>query len=108
MDLWSINHILSGVIAGGVLFAIGVSFNVALVISLVLFIGWEVAEASMGIFEHKLNMTMDVVFDLLGFFFSSYFYLTLGKPFSTLAWFVIALITALTLYSGYSAYKRRK
>ncbi len=106
-DLWSINHTLTGVALGGVLFSLGLSFGTALWISLVLFIAWEIFEVTSDVKEHILNLLMDVVFDLLGFVFSAWVYLTLDKSFSPLVWVLLALALALLTLRGYIAYRKR-
>jgi hypothetical protein len=108
VDLWSINHILSGVVLGALLWPLGVSFGVSLIIAVVLFVGWEVVEILIGIKEHMPNMVMDVVCDLAGFFVTGYWYFVLGRPFSPVTigiW--IAVFIAFNIW-GFIAYEERK
>jgi hypothetical protein len=106
-DLWSVNHVLTGVMLGGVLFGFGVPFAITLWISLALFIAWEIFEITSDVKEHILNLLMDVVFDLVGLFFSAWVYLTLKKSFSPLVWILLALTLTIFTLRGYIAYRRR-
>ncbi len=106
-DLWSVNHVLTGVIMGGLFFEIGLSFHNTLWISLALFVAWEIFEIKSDIKEHLLNLLMDVLFDLAGLFFSAWVYLTLGKSFSPLVWLLLTLILIIFSLRGYIAYKKR-
>jgi len=107
VDLWSIPHILSGIVLGAILFSLGVSFVPSLVISLVLFVGWEAVEVFVGIKEHITNMTMDVVCDLLGFFITSYFYFILLKPFSLITILIFVGLFVIFDLWGFTAYEKR-
>lgn len=69
VDLWSMPHILSGVIMGGVFNWLGFNFWLNLTVSAVLMISWEFFELyALDVHEHLSNKIMDVVTGLLGFF----------------------------------------
>ncbi len=106
-DLWLINHVLSGIVLGIVLFYFGLSLILSLIVALILFVGWEVAEILLGIKEHTPNMIMDVGCDFAGFAITSYFYFVLLKPFSlttSLVFFI--LFIGFNLW-GFIAYEKR-
>lgn len=108
IDLWSLNHVLSGVVLASILFGFGVSFVTSVVIAFVLFVGWEVAEVALGIKEHTPNMVMDVVCDFAGFFGIAYRVFILDNEvslFATLGW--IALFMVFNIW-GFFAYEVRK
>lgn len=67
MDLWSLNHFLSGVVFIGWLSISGVDTPLLFAIYLVITIGWEVYESLRGIHEYKANKIFDVVTGVLGF-----------------------------------------
>lgn len=108
IDLWSINHVLSGVVLGALAWSFGMSFGWSLLLALALFVGWELLEIAVGIKEHMPNMVMDVVCDLFGFLAAAYWFFILEKPFSptaTAAW--ILLFIALNIW-GFVAYEERR
>ncbi len=106
-DLWSINHVLSGIVLGIILFYFGLSLVPSIIIALVLFVGWEVAEVLLGIKEHTPNMIMDVCCDFAGLIITSYFYFVLLKPFSqTTSLIFLALFIGFNLW-GFVAYEKR-
>src|SRR3989344_9384190 len=82
-DLWSIVHLLSGILLGAVLFWLNIKFLPALVIAVLLFVGWEWFESAVKIIEKWPNVLSDIIFGLAGFFISVYFFVYLGQPFST-------------------------
>ena len=108
VDLWSINHILSGVVVGALLFRFGLNFHWAIIVSLALFVGWEIFEIVIGIKEHMTNIVMDVVFDLVGFLLTSYHYLALHRPFSLRTTVVFIVVFLSFNLWGFLAYEKRK
>jgi hypothetical protein len=106
-DLWSINHFLSGVVLGALLLTFGVSFGWSLLISLVLFVGWELVEILMGIKEHMPNMVTDVLFDMAGFLAVAW-YLSAIAPLSWTAITVIIIVFMIFNVWGFIAYEERK
>lgn len=65
-DLWSIVHAVTGVVVAGWLLWLDCSMLWVVVISEVLFVGWEIFEAWKGIQEYLSNRISDIVFDSLG------------------------------------------
>jgi hypothetical protein len=108
VDMWSIPHILSGVIMAGLFNWLGIGFWLNLLLSTALMIGWEFFELFvLGVHEHMTNKVMDVVTGLLGFFTS---YSLINKysvtPLIPYLIFVIIIYAFLNTW-GYLSYKRR-
>lgn len=108
VDLWSINHFLSGVVLASIIFHFDISFTFGMVIAFILFVGWEVAEVALGIKEHAPNMAMDVVCDFAGFLLLSYYLISLGNPLTW--WMTLGSITLFMIFNiwGFFAYEVRK
>ncbi len=107
IDLWSVNHLLSGVVLAAILYHFHIEFSTALIISLALFVGWEILEKLIGINEHFSNICMDVICDTAGFLMTSYFYLVLSRPFTITTSIIFALLFTTFNIWGYSAYEKR-
>lgn len=108
VDLWSINHILSGVVLGSLLWTFGMPLTYSAVFAIVLFVGWEIGEVIYGINEHFSNIVMDVLFDIAGFAGAAYWYFVLGRPLSWTALSVwIAVFIVFNVW-GFFAYEERK
>lgn len=108
VDLWSINHVLSGIVLASLLFGLKAPFGWSLLAAVALFVGWEVVEVLTGIKEHMPNMIMDVVCDLAGFLVISYYYFILDK---TLSWTSFSAWLLLFIFFniwGFIAYEARK
>jgi hypothetical protein len=74
LDLWSLIHFLSGFILCGLLYYLGFSFFWAFMYSALLLILWEVFEFFIKIIEPSVNVVMDIIFGLVGFFLAAWFY----------------------------------
>ncbi|MES2087890.1 MAG: hypothetical protein V4467_02760 [Patescibacteria group bacterium] len=68
IDLWSVNHFLSGIVYSGWMFEWGFSLWFVFISYFVLAVLWELYELYAGIFEHLGNKVMDVVTGVIGFF----------------------------------------
>ena len=74
VDLWTIPHILAGVVLAGFLNWFSLSFWSNIIISMLIIIGWEFFELYMlDIHEHIPNKIMDVLTGLIGFLGMHYF-----------------------------------
>lgn len=107
VDLWSINHVISGIVLGSLLLSFSVPFGWALVVSLVLFVGWEIGETLAGIKEHMPNLIMDIVFDVAGFLLIAWWFAEVAP----LSWMSITAWTLLMIVMnlwGFIAYEARK
>lgn len=68
MDLWSINHLLFGVIAGSLFAWIKLEFWPSFLITSALVLAWEVFEMwHESISEHIQNISVDIVLGIGGF-----------------------------------------
>lgn len=67
IDLWSLVHLLSGVVAGFVPIITSLSFGTGLVIFFILTILWEVFEYLLGIIESTKNSIVDIIIGNIGF-----------------------------------------
>ncbi|MEK7579002.1 MAG: hypothetical protein AAB460_00495 [Patescibacteria group bacterium] len=107
-DLWMIVHTLSGMaLACGIwLLPLPTTFDYPLV--LVLLIAWEIYEIAAGLTEEVENLTLDIVFGLIGF---SFVYEKMLTDASTgYAWAIgVAFLAcnALLNFLGWRAYRKR-
>ncbi|HXF43941.1 MAG TPA: hypothetical protein VNK70_00460 [Candidatus Paceibacterota bacterium] len=107
VDLWSVNHFLSGVLVGALLLILKVPFLPAAVIAFLLFVGYELFEVALQIEEHFTNRVTDVVIDVAGFLVASYFFLVAGKPFSIPVLVIFFLLVIISIILGYDAWVKR-
>ncbi len=109
IDLWHINHFLSGVLCAGVMIIFDINFWLGFGISFFLMIAWEVVEVISGIRETKFNMYTDVVLSTLAFFIIAFihkYYLS-THVIGILLYVTVFVFCALGLW-GFWAYKKRK
>jgi hypothetical protein len=107
LDLWSVNHFLSGVVFAS--WILRFTFNIWFIFGIyfILAVLWEVYEFYGGIFEHFGNKVMDVVTGVVGFLII-YGALVQGKPVNNLfAIFFTLLYVFLEVYC-FVDYKRRQ
>src|SRR3989344_4125735 len=73
LDLWSVNHFLSGIVYTG--WMIEWDFNIwfIFVTYFILAVAWELYEFYADVFEELGNKVMDVVTGVIGFFIIIYF-----------------------------------
>ncbi len=109
VDLWTVPHILAGVILAAVFNWLGISFWLNLLLSSILIISWEFFELHfLNVHEHLSNKVMDVVTGWLGFFVMYIFIVKFGIT------AIIPYLVALTVFYlllnawGFLAYKRRR
>jgi len=109
VDLWTIPHILAGVLLSGYLYWLDVPFWLNLLITLFIIIGWEFFELHfLNVHEHLSNKIMDVITGILGFF--AMYSLIIKYSMQTIVPYLVGLtVIYLFLNSwGFLAYKRRK
>jgi len=70
LDLWSVNHFLSGVVFTGWMLEAGLDIWIVFIIYASLAVGWEIYETIKKLHEHIGNKIMDVVTGIAGFFWS--------------------------------------
>ena len=105
VDLWTINHILSGFLVAGWGSFLGFSLPTLFIIATVLFVGWEIIERYFTV-EHLPNQIMDVVFDYLGF--GIFFLVVYAIPEGSYAVLICSTVLFVVLeVTGFRAYRQR-
>lgn len=110
-DLWSIPHFLFGILMGFLPSLVDyISFSLALVLTLVLAILWELFEMGIGIRETVLNSLLDIFLPIVAYIVTSYVLLSYSYHREDLG---VVMIAVLVLYlftniSGWLAYRRRQ
>jgi len=74
LDIWSIVHLISGVLLGSLLIILGIGFWSGLGIATVLLILWEIFEIVAGGDEFLRNRIVDVIIGLIGYLIAWSFY----------------------------------
>ena len=107
--MWSIPHILCGVVLVGVFCYFKIKFWPNLILSTLIMIGWEFFELYvLNVHEYITNKIMDVVTGLIGFFVTYAFILKFGIK-NMLPWLaVVTIIWLLLNYLGFKAHKTRQ
>ncbi len=72
LDLWSLNHFLSGIVYAGWVFQLGFSLWFVFVSYFILAVAWELYEFYADVFEHLGNKAMDVITGVMGFLLLSF------------------------------------
>lgn len=72
VDTWSIVHFLSGFLLAGISLKLGLGIVTALLISTVLLVSWEAFEWLLKIIEPSMNVMMDIIIGIAGFFTGAY------------------------------------
>ena len=109
IDLWTIPHVLAGVLLGGYLYWFGVSLLINITITAILVISWEFFELyCLGVHEHLTNSLTDILVALIGFIITYAFILKYS-----IATIIPYLLTLTVVYIflnswGFLAYKRKK
>jgi hypothetical protein len=108
IDLWTINHVLSGVLSGSILHFLGTSLAWSFAISSILFIGWEVIERIFEV-EAVTNQIMDLIADYVGYgIFYGYAYLLFQPLSARMTWFLAIAFVSLELWGFYTWSQRKK
>ena len=109
IDLWTIPHILAGVLLGGYLYWLGVSFEINLAVTTILVISWEFFELHfLGVHEYFTNSLMDIIVALIGFAFM--YFLIIKYSLETVIPHLLVL-TAVYIFLnawGFLAYQKKK
>ncbi|MFA6227121.1 MAG: hypothetical protein WC631_01395 [Candidatus Paceibacterota bacterium] len=108
IDMWSVPHVLCGVIFAGILNWLGIGFLSNLILSTIIMIGWEFFELYvLNVHEYITNKIMDVVTGLIGFFIMYSSISRYGIK-AMLPWLIVTIIIWLILnYWGFYAHKTR-
>ena len=105
IDMWTVNHTLSGFILAGWLGVFGVSTPVSIVISSILFIGWEVFE-----YLYKIEETPNQVVDIIANYVGLIIYYRVSPSLESHLPSILATASVLFLFLeivGYVAYLKR-
>jgi len=106
LDLWSVNHVLAGILIVPALNWIGLSPLWIFIVSFIILFGWEVSEWIREM-EALTNQFMDMVTNYLGFGFSWYLYFIVDKSFGVVwFWAIAAFFIVLELW-GWLSYKHK-
>ncbi|HEY4489917.1 MAG TPA: hypothetical protein VJC12_01525 [Candidatus Paceibacterota bacterium] len=106
LDLWSVNHVLSGVLYTGWILKLGFGYQFIFITYFVLAVGWEFYEKYVGVKEHLENQIMDVVTGVAGFFMV-YIPDIYWNQISYSALIVLSIIFIFLEIHGYITYKKR-
>ena len=108
VDMWSIPHVLCGVILVGIFCYFRVEFWPNLILSTLIMVGWEFFELYvLDVHEYLTNKIMDIVTGLFGFFIMFALILIFGIK-TMLPWLMAVIIIWLVLnYWGFKAHKTR-
>lgn len=68
IDLWSLNHFLFGASLAGVAWYFKISFVLAILISVAMFMAWEFIEYYTKVGESQINQIADIIIASIGFF----------------------------------------
>lgn len=104
LDLWSIVHVLFGVMLGIVIPFFGFSFLVSVSIAVILLLAWELFESAVGIGEFAMNKFIDLLVGMIGYFIALNW---VPADKQLVALIVILLIITALNWTGFQAYKRR-
>ena len=108
VDLWTIPHILAGVLLAGYFYWLGILFITNLLITTLLVIAWEFFELHfLGVHEHFTNSVTDIVVALIGFAITYGF--IINYPFATIIPYLLGLTAIYIILNswGFLAYKRK-
>jgi Na+-transporting methylmalonyl-CoA/oxaloacetate decarboxylase beta subunit len=95
IDLWSLNHILGGTVLAGIFFFLNLPLTIALILTFLIAILWEIYELIEGIYETHSNKILDVLTSLLGV--PMFYYLANENLIETKALFAIFLFSFIIL-----------
>ena len=108
VDLWSIIHIISGVMLGLVVLALDINFFYGLLFALVGMIAYEAYEMILKIIEDAENSITDVVLGILGYIASYQFFGSDPTTNYVLYLLFFVVVNAALFYIGWQKYLRRK
>lgn len=109
LDLWSIPHVLFGVLTGFLPQLTGLSFLTALALTIIFALSWEIYEKFAEIKETVLNSLFDIVLPVLSFTLTSHALIWYPISYDDLVVVATAvfIVYAFTNISGWLAYRRR-
>ena len=66
LDLWSLNHVLGGMLIAGIFIFLNIDLKLALILSFLITLSWEIYEVKKGLHEAPTNKVFDLLTNLLG------------------------------------------
>lgn len=106
LDLWSINHVVSGMFLGAIFYLLGGNFIMSSIAALATMIIWELFEIVKKIHETLINKVVDVIVGYVGFILSYYFYFNNSNLNKILVLIFIALLIVVLNLWGFFALKK--
>ena len=106
LDLWSLVHFLSGFLLCGLFYWLGLGFIWAFVYSTFLLILWEAFEFIIKIIEPSVNVTVDILIGLIGFFLAAWFYFLSNKFDASIYLALVGITFAISLWGFLDFLKR--
>jgi hypothetical protein len=107
LDLWSVPHMLTGVLIALLVVVLKVSFLTGFFITLAVAILWELFEIATKVYEIKTNSVVDIVIALVGY--SLFFYIpkwfNLDNKGTTTLLAILLVVFLATVITGWIAYK---
>ena len=108
-DLWSVPHFLFGILMAFVPPLTDVSFSMALTLTALFAVLWELFEMYLGIKETVLNSLLDVFLPICAYIITSFILLTSSYHYDDLLVLAsaVGILYIFTNISGWLAYRRR-
>ena len=66
LDLWSLNHVLGGGVIAGIFIFLNLELRLALILSFIITLSWEIYELKKDMHEAPTNKVFDLLTNLLG------------------------------------------
>lgn len=107
VDAWSAVHCLSGFLLGGAFYWLGTSFFWSFVFSMLILLLWEGFEAATKIIEPSINVGVDILIGLFGYFLAAYLYYTRGMEFDSSLYLTVLAATAILALWGFVDFLKR-
>ena|SRR3989338_3419759 len=104
LDLWSVNHFLSGVVFAGWMFVLGSNLLVTFILYLAISMGWEIFEIFHKVKEDIGNKMIDVAIGVMGFFLI--YILNADGSFNLYSLIAVTIIYISMEMHGYFTYER--
>jgi hypothetical protein len=109
IDLWTIPHILAGILLCGYLYWLNVPLLINISITAVIVISWEFFEFHfLGVHEHLTNSLTDIIVALIGFIITHALILKYSIEAFLPYLFSLTVIYIILNGWGFLAYKRKK
>ena len=104
IDLWAVEHFLTGFFCAFAIFIFGLDFKKVFVIFLIGIILWEIGERLFSIDEMLVNSVVDIFIGVLGFISAYYFIPKIAHDQSQLYKFAAVVAILLIAYSFFAWY----